>query len=877
MSSFNAAYLESLEQQYLNAPASLEPSWRLVFDALHESQPAGYRALHRPAFVDHLRAHGHLQACLDPLAVPAHVDPDPEAPIAWSDGEARWLQRYAGQLGVEAAHIDDAALRQWIAERVEGGLPRLSAAQRLRALGKLAEAEEFERFLSLRFPGKKRFGAEGAQALVPLLDAVLQAACAQGVTDVVIGTMHRGRLGLMANVLGKPLAELLAQFKGAHPLPGQPDAPADVAYHLGGSWRIALPQGSLQVCLLPNPSHLEAVNVVALGSARARQDVRGDRRRVLPVLLHTDASVIGQGVVAEAVQLAGLQGYATGGTLHIVVNNQIGFTTEPHEARSSRYCTGAWKAVDSLILHVNGDAVDTVLRSAGLALAFRQAHAADAVIDLVCLRRNGHNEFDEPRFTQPLRYRRIDATVPLWLRYGERLQKEGLADASGMEAAAQAYRARLNAAYDAAAAQLAAQAATTHHAPPRDEDTLPATGVSLVELERMATALTQPPTDLRMHPVLQRVLREQAQALPQRLGWPLAEALAFGSLVAQGIPVRLSGQDARRGAFSQRHFAWIDQDSGAAHVPVQALARDGAVFEAINSPLSEYAVLGFEYGYSLERARALVIWEAQFGDFANGAQIVVDQFLAAARAKWAQESALVLLLPHGLEGQGPEHSSARIERWLQLCADDNLRVVQPSTPANYFHLLRGQALSPRRRPLVVFSAKTLLRHAGAVASLGELATGTAFEPVRVCEGAEPVRRVLLCSGKFGWELLAARASLHGEDTAVVFLDQLYPLPAAALRAVFRRWPQARYAWVQEEPCNMGAWSWLDRPLEQLAAEAGVAQPRLRCVARPASASPAGSFHGAHEADQQRLVRAAFESHETGAARPQKEEQGAGES
>jgi 2-oxoglutarate dehydrogenase E1 component len=844
LSGISYAYLEAMQRAFEADPAAVEPGWRLVFQVLAEAgvspgDSAAAQALQALQAME-WRERGHLQAQLDPLT-PGTTPSDPLQAL------------YAGTLAVECAHIDDAARRAWLRAAVEEGAGLPSPADPRALLADLVAAEEFESLLGRKFPTKKRFGAEGAEAVVPLLRRVLARAAAEGISRAVIGTMHRGRLSLTANVLGRAFARLVAEVKGAHPFPADTPRPGDVPYHLGHEAELVLDGHSITVTLLANPSHLEAVDPLVLGRARAAQDKAGGPGAVLPIILHTDAAVVGQGVVAECIQLAGPAGYSVGGTVHLVINNQIGFTTEAQEARTSRHCTGPWKAVDSAILHVNGDDPLAVARAADIALAWRQAQGCDAVVDLVCYRRNGHNEIDEPGFTQPRLYARIAGQVPVARAFAARLVAEGVVTEAEVAALIEATRLRFQAGYEEAAGHRSNESGY----PPRPPRQAAETGVAGSMLEQIATALATAPEALALHPRMGRVLRQRSLD-PKGIPWPSAEALAFGSLVREGVPVRLSGQDVVRGAFSHRHFALADAASGARHVGLDKLAPDQARFQAFNSPLSEYAVLGFEYGYSLERPDALVIWEAQFGDFANGAQIVIDQFIAAAEAKWCDPSRLVLLLPHGLEGQGPEHSSARLERYLQLAAEGNLRIVQPSTPANYFHLLREQALGHHDCPLIVMSPKKLLRLPEALSPLADFLPGTGFRPLLASAPATgTVETVLLCSGKIAYELEEARAARGAAEVAILRLERLYPLPAAEIAAQLRRWPRARLLWVQEEPENMGAWRWLDRQLEALATEAGCLHPRLDYVGRPASPSPAGSFHGAHDDDQRAILEQAF--------------------
>ena len=866
-----AAYLEALQERFRDDPASVDVSWRAVFQILDElgavdpALPAtGGQATDRLLLQrEEIRQRGHSAAALDPLGRAA-----PPAGPASEDAETLRLRRlYQGTLTLETAHIDDPALRSWLRDAYEGTAAAPPAEARCRALSLLSAAEEFERLLGTRYPTKKRFGAEGMETLIPLLDRILGAAAAAGVTEVQVGTMHRGRLSLMANVLGKPLIELFAGIKGMHPFQADPPVPADVPYHMGVESSLSFGEGTMALTLSPNPSHLEAINPVTLGRARARQDLvreqGGEARRVLCVLLHTDGSVIGQGSVTEALQLSGVPGFTVAGTIHIVVNNQIGFTTERGEARTSLHCTGLWKAVDSPILHVNADDPDAALRAADLAVAFRQTHGRDAVIDLVGYRRNGHNEIDEPRFTQPLDYAAIDAHPPVRALYAGRLAAEGVVGEGAVDPLAAGHKARFQEALAAAADHRPnhdgfpggrwAPFASSGSASSGSAAVEPDTGIGADRLRALLAALAAIPDGLTVDRKVERVIRRRAE---EPLDWATGEALAFATLLADGVPVRLTGQDVVRGAFSHRHFALTDAVTGKRHVSLNHLGVAQARFDVVNSPLSEYAVLGFEYGYSLERPDALVIWEAQFGDFANGAQIMIDQFIVSAEDKWRQPSGLVILLPHGLEGQGPEHSSARPERFLQMAARDNIRIAHPSTPANYFHLLRRQMMRRDRKPLVVLSPKTLLRLPAAVSALADCAPGTGFRPVIVTAG-ERAERILLCSGKLAYELERERAALDAGDVAVVRLEMLYPLPEAELSALFRRWPEASCLWVQEEPENLGAWTYLDRRLEALREAAGCAEPRVACVARAEAASPAGSFHGDHDADQRRLVERAF--------------------
>ena len=783
LSAVSAGYVEDLYSRFRTSPEGIDESWRCLFgvlDLVSESTGTDIAAGlaghgvdgHRAALTEALRQWGHLSARLDPLAPPQPL-PDVEALKAHLPPNSRPLDvlraLYCGALTLETAHIDNPTLRNWLIDRFEAAALAPPPGDEATMLRDLIHADEFERFLARKFPTKKRFGAEGAEAVILLLREVMREAAAAGVTHVVIGTMHRGRLNIMATVLGRSLARLFAEVKGAHPFPADTPRPGDVPYHLGDRAVVDSGAGLLDVTLLANPSHLEAVDPVVLGRARALQDGIG-APRVLPIILHTDAAVIGQGVVAETLQLGGTAGFTTGGTIHLVINNQLGFTTEPSEARTSTYCTGAWKAIDSCILHVNGDDVAAASRAAQVAVDWRQTHGRDAVLDFVCYRRNGHNEIDEPTFTQPVLYRQIAQQEPAAVKTARRLVEAGTVTSEDVAVQTESYRAALAEAYDAS---------PDHRVNESGYPLMPATaaqptGVDPARLRTIADRLAQEPEGMTMHPKMGRLLKQRAIDA-SGIAWPVAEALAIGSLLLDGVDVRLTGQDVMRGAFSHRHFSLVDSVTGAKHIGLAALPGATGRFSLHNSPLSEYAVLGFEYGYSLERLDALTIWEAQFGDFANGAQIILDQFIAAAEEKWCTPSGLVLLLPHGLEGQGPEHSSARLERFLQMAAGSNMRIVNPSTPANYFHLLRRQVRAPDRRPLIVMGPKRLLRLAAAVSPLADFVPGTGFVPL-VASLPETVERILLCSGKVAYDLEAARAERGMAGVAVVRIEELFPLP-----------------------------------------------------------------------------------------------------
>jgi 2-oxoglutarate dehydrogenase E1 component len=862
----SAAFYEGLYDDYCRDPSSVDISWRVVFSLLDDfgaripSADEGDGGL-----AGLLRARGHTIASLNPLGVGPRASAEDlcalqgmQALLTGADGPSllsKLQGLYCGRLTLESAHIDDGPMRRRL-QTVFEERERPDAVARSHALDLLIRAQSFERLLGSRYPTKKRFGAEGAEAIVPLMDRLIERAAKSGVREVLIGTMHRGRLNILANVLKKPLERLFAEIVGMHPMENI-SLPADVPYHLGYAGQLQSASGGVTVSLTPNPSHLEAVNAVALGRTRARQDASKEAAQVLCIVIHTDASVIGQGVVAETIQLSDVPGYRVGGTLNVIINNQIGFTTDPDEARTSRYCTGAWKAIDCPILHVNGDDIDEVLMAADLALTFRTEHARDVVVDLVCYRRNGHNEVDEPRFTQPLEYAQIDAHPTVRRIYEDLLVSEGEVAEGYGELVEQGSREEYE---QALASALAAVAAAPKAHEPGDTPVVascPDTGVDLDRLEKIVVSLANVPEEIVLDQKVARIVKQRTSG---SIPWAMGEAMAFGSLLTEGYPVRLSGQDVARGAFSHRHFVLTDTRNGSSYVSLNHLAEGQARFEVFNSPLSEYAVLGFEYGYSLERPEALTVWEAQFGDFSNGAQIVLDQFVASAESKWGLRSNLVILLPHGLEGQGPEHSSARPERILQLAAGNNFELAHPTTPANYFHLLRRQILRRHRVPAIVLSPKSLLRLPAAVSPLAAFARDQSFHPV-IVSAPRPPARVLICSGKIAYQLEEERDKRNALDTAIVRLERLYPLPEAELAALFGRWRNARYVWVQEEPQNYGAWNFLDRRLERILVRVGATYSSASCVSRPEQSSPAGSFHGDHESHQRELIVRAFGPHE----------------
>ncbi len=845
------------------------------------------------------RVRGHLVADLDPLGSKAayHPELDPATygltiwdldrpfitgtlaealgnggpqPVATLREILETLRRtYCGKIGCEYMHIQAPEQKRWLQQRMEPQANQwpLERETRLRILDRLLEAEGLEQFLHARFVGHKRFSLEGAESMIPMLDELLFRASSLGVEEAVIGMAHRGRLNVLANIVGKPVEQILSQFEMEDPESIQ--GSGDVKYHLGASGVRPYPNGrQIAVTVVPNPSHLEAVDPVVEGVVRSKQSRRGDYGpdQVLPVLIHGDAAFAGQGVVAETLNLSQLEGYWTGGTVHIVINNQIGFTTPPSEARSSVYATDVARMVQAPIFHVNGDDPEACLRAIQIAFEFRQRFHKDVVVDMFCYRRHGHNESDDPSYTQPVMYRKIREHPSVATIYARRLIEEGLTSQEELERRKAAIGERLSQAYRIAQ-QGGARFEIQEIGSPRERRPRlrgADTGADRDILEQVTSGLGRVPAHFRLHPKLRGFIERRQQVLREGgpVDWALAEALAFGSLVLEGVPVRLSGQDSARGTFSQRHAVLYDYEDGSEYCPLQHLPPGQAPFEVYDSLLSENAVLGFEFGYSIADPDSLVIWEAQFGDFANGAQVVIDQFIVASEDKWGQPSGLVLLLPHGYEGQGPEHSSARIERFLQLAAAGNLQVAYPSTPAQYFHLLRRQMFGaggrPLRKPLIVFTPKSLLRHARCVSRVEELTSGAFREVLTDATISDPaaVSRLLLCTGKIYYELEAERERLQAGNVALVRIEQLYPFPHAQVLELLESLPAAaEVAWVQEEPRNMGAWRFVQEQVQPLLA---ASRRLLEYVGRPESPSPATGSHKRHLLEQREVVERAFQ-------------------
>ncbi len=855
--------------------------WETDIATSHEDQVSKQARVHE--LIEAYRTRGHLMADTDPLEYKQRSHPDLDIV---KHGLTLWdLDRefvsgttfslsglmklrdilgvlrssYCRTVGIEYMHMADPKERLWIQERVERAPDRLPRNDQLRVLRKLNEAEAFETFLQTKYVGQKRFSLEGGESVIALLDALLVAAAQSRLDEVAVGMPHRGRLNVLANIVGKSYGQIFREFEGNID-PKSMHGSGDVKYHLGQEGVYTAHDGStVKTYLAANPSHLEAVNPVLEGIVRAKQDIidRGESGfTVLPVLLHGDAAFAGQGVVAETLEMSQLRGYRTGGTVHVVVNNQVGFTTSPTSSRSSLYATDVARTVAAPIFHVNGDDPEACVRVARWAFEFRQAFKKDVVIDMICYRRRGHNEGDDPSMTQPLMYDLIDQKRSVRKLYTEALIGRGDITFEEAEEALKDYREQLEKVFAETRGSSSTPATVTQ---PVSNDQAPATSVNTAisseSLKRIVESQVNVPEGFSVHPRVAPLLQKRAAMIETgNIDWGFGELIAYGSLLLEGRPVRLAGQDSRRGTFTQRHAVLVCRKTAAEYNPLQNLSPDQGTFYVYDSLLSEFAALGFEYGYSVARPDALVCWEGQFGDFVNGAQTIIDEFISSGEQKWGQTSGVVLLLPHGMEGQGPDHSSGRPERFLQLCAQGNMTVAIPTTPANHFHLLRWQALGPFHRPLVIFTPKSLLRHRAAVSAPGEFTSGH-FQPVIADDTVDPsaVTRVILCTGKVFYDLSAQREQ-HGsaQDTALVRVEQLYPLPVEELKAALAKYPNAgEVRWVQEEPANQGAW-----PFMALHFAEQVGRVLYR-VSRPASSAPAVGSHSVHEYEQQLLIEQAF--------------------
>ncbi len=845
------------------------------------------------------RIRGHLVADLDPLGMrdqTPHPELDPKSygfteadmdrPIFIDNVLGLQLasmreilaivkRTYCGTFALQYMHISDPEEASWLKERIEGYGKEIGFTRegRKAILNKLVEAEGFEKFLHVKYTGTKRFGLDGGESLVPAMEQIIKRGGQLGLKEIIVGMPHRGRLSVLANVMGKPYKAIFNEFQGGSFKPEDVDGSGDVKYHLGASSDREFDGNSVHLSLTANPSHLEAVNPVCLGKARAKQDQLNDveRTQVLTILLHGDAAFAGQGVVAECFGLSGLKGHRTGGTIHLIVNNQIGFTTAPHFSRSSPYPTDIALMVEAPIFHVNGDDPEAVVHAAKVATEFRQKFGKDVVIDIFCYRRFGHNEGDEPMFTNPMMYKRIKGHKTTLSLYTDRLVQDGLIPEGEIEDMKAGFQAHLNEEFEAGKSFKPNKAdwldgRWSHLDKEGEQYQRGKTAISKKTMSKIGAALTRVPEGFAIHRTVDRLLDAKRGMFETGKGfdWATAEALAFGSLLTEGYPVRLAGQDSTRGTFSQRHSAFVNQETEERFKPLNHIQEGQARYEVIDSMLSEYAVCGFEYGYSLAEPNALVLWEAQFGDFANGAQIMFDQFISSGERKWLRMSGLVMLLPHGFEGQGPEHSSARLERFLQMCAEDNWIVANCTTPANYFHILRRQLHRSYRKPLVLMTPKSLLRHKMAISSAEDFLTGSSFHRV-LWDDAEKgnsdtqlvaddkIKRVVMCSGKVYYDLLEERDARGIDDIYLLRIEQFYPFPAQAMVKELKRFKNADWVWCQEEPKNQGGWTFIEPNIEWVLTRIKAKHTRPIYAGRAASASPATGLASAHKAQQAALV------------------------
>ena len=871
-------------------PAKATPSSTTTAPDAETIRKAAQDSIAAQLLIRTYRVRGHLAANLDPLGLtkrdlPADLTPeyhgfgdtDLDRPVLI--GGALGLDtatirelvtilraNYCGNVGVEYMHINDVEERRFLQERIEGRDKEIMFSElgKKAILNKLIEAEQFEKFLGRKYVGTKRFGLDGGEAMIPAMESIIKIGGGTGIREIVFGMPHRGRLNMLGNVMQKPFRVIFHEFSGGSANPDDVGGSGDVKYHLGTSNDREFDGNKVHLSLAPNPSHLEAVDPVVLGKVRAQQTVRDDtdRNQVMPVLLHGDAAFAGQGIVAECFGFSGITGYNTGGTIHFVVNNQVGFTTSPQFARSSPYPSDVAKIVQAPIFHVNGDDPEAVTFATKVATEFRQKFKRDVVIDMWCYRRFGHNEGDEPSFTQPLMYAAIAKHPPVSEIYATRLRGENVIDEAWYQANVDQFVTRLEGDFEAAAGYKANKAdwfegRWSGLGKPKEEVSgrrAAMTGVATGELREIGKTLTTVPPAFAVHRTLARILEAKAATFDagEGLDWATAEALAFGTLLNDGYGVRLSGQDSGRGTFSQRHSVWVNQQDGSKYTPLKSV---GPGFEVLDSPLSEFGVLGFEYGYAIADPKTLVLWEAQFGDFVNGAQTIIDQFIASGEAKWLRANGLVMLLPHGYEGQGPEHSSGRLERFLQLCAEDNLQVVNATTPSNYFHVLRRQLLRDFRKPLIMMTPKSLLRHKRAVSTLADMDAGTSFHRCLDDIGGIPdarVRRLVLCSGKVYYDLLEARDKAARDDVYLLRVEQLYPFPADVIAGYAKRFAALdEVVWCQEEPANAGAWTFVAPLIEKALGK------RPDYAGRAAAAATATGLMKRHNAEQAKLIAEAL--------------------
>ncbi|WP_276090811.1 2-oxoglutarate dehydrogenase E1 component [Pedobacter sp. JY14-1] len=904
LSGANAEYIESLYQSFKTDPASVEFGWQKFFEGFDFGRGSSGNEVSREApehflkeinvlnLINGYRQRGHLFTQTNPVRerrvhLPtldidnfglSAADLDTVfnsgieigiGPAKLSDIVAFLKQTYCRSIGAEYKYVRTPEVLKWIEEKMESArnTPDFSIEEKRRMLKKLNEAVSFENFLGTKFLGQKRFSLEGAEALIPALDSVIEKGAALGIEEFVIGMAHRGRLNVLANIMQKAYKEIFAEFEGKAYSAESPFG-GDVKYHLGYSTDVATNDGkSVHLSLCPNPSHLETVNGVVEGMSRSKIDFKygGDNSRLAPILIHGDASVAGQGIVYEVIQMAGLDGYKTGGTIHLIINNQIGFTTNFKDARTSTYCTDIAKVTLSPVFHVNGDDVEALVYAINLAMEYRQRYKNDVFIDILCYRRFGHNESDEPKFTQPLLYKAIEKHANTRDIYIQQLVGEGKLNAEEAKEMEKEFRGllqeRLNEVKELTSTytdvKFGGAWADMRIATPKDFEESPDTSVKESTLLEIAKRISTLPSDKKFFKKIEKLFEERSKMANKThvFDWAMGEQLAYGTLLAEGKRVRLSGQDVERGTFSHRHAVLTLEDSEEEYIPLANISDQQAPFDIYNSHLSEYGVLGFEYGYAMANPNALTIWEAQFGDFFNGAQIVVDQYVASAETKWQRENGLVMLLPHGYEGQGPEHSSARIERFMELCADYNMQVTNCTTPANFFHALRRQFKRDFRKPLIVFTPKSLLRHPSCVSKLQEFTSGKFQEVIDdVNVKAADVKRVLFCTGKIYYELLEKQQKDQIRDVAIVRVEQLYPTPVVQMEAVYKKYKNAgEMVWVQEEPENMGAWPYLLRRLRRTLFN------DIEVISRKESSSTATGYAKQHANQQAYILAKAFET------------------
>ena len=910
ISNAHPTYINSMYEQYLKEPQSVEATWRAFFQGFEFSQngngsatasdagPINAKEFQVLSLIKAFRNRGHLLSTTNPIRERRDRRPNlniedfglegADLDSVFQAGQECGLKNatlkeiiqhmktvYCGSIGFEYHHIQDRNKRRWIREKIESHHPDrafdLSLEKKRRILEKLNGAQVFEQFLHTKYIGQKRFSLEGGETTIAALDGIINKAAEDKVEEIIIGMAHRGRLNVLANVMGKTYEQIFNEFEGTA-VPDLSFGDGDVKYHLGFSSQVQTPSNkTVDLKLTPNPSHLEAVNTVVQGFARAKADIlyQSDYDRILPILIHGDAAIAGQGIAYETVQMSQLKGYYTGGTLHFIINNQIGFTTDFDDARSSTYCTGVANVVQAPVFHVNGDDPEAVLFASELAVEYRQAFNNDVFIDMVCYRKHGHNEGDDPKFTQPGMYKIINEhPTPREVYQNKLLERDDIDKALADEmqkAFWNLLQERLN---EVKQSKLEYEYQEPEQAwrklkktkDPKDFKTSPKTGIAKDRIDHIINHLMTIPTNIEALSKVNRLLKGKRKLLDNnKLDWALGELLAYGSILMEGKDVRMSGQDVKRGTFSHRHAVLRDINTDAEYNRLSGLSDDQGEFRIYNSLLSEFGVMGFEYGYAMANPETLVLWEGQFGDFYNGAQTMVDQFVSAAESKWQRMNGLVLLLPHGYEGQGPEHSSGRVERFLQSCAEFNMTVANVTTPANFFHLLRRQLARPFRKPLVVMTPKSLLRHPEVVSDISDFETDKSFQEVYDdphvgARSGKKIKKLLLCTGKIYYDLMARKLQDKRDDVAIVRLEQLYPLPDSQLQKVFKRYPEAVPFWVQEEPSNMGAWQYVYSIVAS--SQIGL-NADLSLISRKSSASPATGYKKVHDQQQQEIINLAF--------------------